>query len=274
MRILAISLLVLLAFTSGCKTTLSGPTSTPVPVVDQPVVPAHEIKPAEPTGPVRSMLGHSVRGAAIEASTFTFHRSDSAEVVLIFAGIHGDEPTSVVLADRLVELLSDPSFDSADVARTIVIIPRLSPDGLAAKTRVNANRVDLNRNFPATNWKESRRDRNWTGPSPLSEPESRILHDLVERLQPTRILSIHSIRAGRHGVNFDGPAQPLAELMARHNGYAVLPTMGYPTPGSFGSWAGIDKQIPVITLELPSNQPGEKAWLANREALLAFIRGR
>ena len=26
--------------------------------------------------------------------------------------------------------------------------------------------------------------------------------------------------------------------------------MGYPTPGSFGTWAGIEKEIPTITLEL------------------------
>jgi protein MpaA len=236
--------------------------------------PAHSIKPSRLPDSTPHALGRSVQGATIESRTFNFPQSASNDVVLLFAGIHGDEPTTAVVADRLVQLLDDASFDAKDFPRTVIVIPRMNPDGLAAKTRINANRVDLNRNFPASNWKQSPRDRNWNGPSPLSEPESRILHDLVEQLKPTRILALHSIRAGRHGVNFDGPAQPLAELMAGHNGYAVLPTMGYPTPGSFGSWAGIDRQIPVITLELPSNQPGEQAWLADREALLAFIRGR
>ena len=28
--------------------------------------------------------------------------------------------------------------------------------------------------------------------------------------------------------------------------YPVEPSIGYPTPGSFGTWAGIEKQIPTI----------------------------
>ncbi len=267
-------LLILTSSVLGCGSSFVPTQPAPSNLAPGAETPASEIKPAFPSRSVRTVLGRSARDVEIESFTFTFAESRSADVVLILAGIHGDEPTSVVQADRLVQLLGDSGFDSRDFPRTLVVIPRMNPDGLAAKTRVNAKRVDLNRNFPASNWRESRRDRNWTGPSPLSEPESRLLHDLVERLKPTRILSIHSIRAGRHGVNFDGPAHSLAELMARHNGYAVLPTMGYPTPGSFGSWAGIDKQIPVITLELPSNMPGDEAWSLNREALLAFIRGR
>ena len=27
-------------------------------------------------------------------------------------------------------------------------------------------------------------------------------------------------------------------------------SIGYPTPGSFGTWAGVEKKIPTITLEL------------------------
>lgn len=27
-------------------------------------------------------------------------------------------------------------------------------------------------------------------------------------------------------------------------------SIGYPTPGSFGTWAGVEKGIPTITLEL------------------------
>ena len=32
--------------------------------------------------------------------------------------------------------------------------------------------------------------------------------------------------------------------------YPVEENIGYPTPGSFGTWAGIEKEIPTITLEL------------------------
>ena len=80
-----------------------------------------------------------------------------------------------------------------------------------------------------------------------------------------------SVHSGLRCNNYDGPAEWLASLMSRFNGYPVRPTMGYPTPGSLGSWAGIDRKIPIVTLELPRNVDGETAWEQNRDALLAAI---
>jgi protein MpaA len=59
--------------------------------------------------------------------------------------------------------------------------------------------------------------------------------------------------------------------MSRYNQYPVTATMGYPTPGSLGSWAGIDRQIPIITLELPRQDAGPVAWEQNKNALIAAI---
>ena len=36
------------------------------------------------------------------------------------------------------------------------------------------------------------------------------------------------------------------------SGWPVRPQIGYPTPGSLGSWLGIDRGIPILTLELPA----------------------
>ena len=193
-------------------------------------------------------------------------------VILIFAGIHGNEPTTTVVAEKLVELLTAEPGLLNGVKSSLVIIPAMNPDGLERKRRTNARGVDLNRNFPAQNWKPTPRGMAWTGPSALSEPESTLLHGFVNEQKPKRILSIHSIARGRHGVNFDGPGLEIAQVMARENGYRVLETMGYPTPGSFGSWAGVDLQIPTITLELISAQPGVGAWEDNKKAILAFIQ--
>lgn len=222
---------------------------------------------SQPSG---ETIGRSVRGEPIILHRFLSSK-DSAPNVLIFAGIHGDEGTTVGVARKLVAELSR---GGAALGVNLYVIDLANPDGLKDRTRTNSRRVDLNRNFPAANWSSSQRtSRYWNGPEPLSEPESRTLHDLVLRLKPARILSLHSIKAGRHGVNYDGPAQALAERLAEFNGYSVLPTMGYPTPGSFGSWAGIDLKIPTITLELPSNVSSASAWTQNREALRAFIEG-
>ena len=88
-------------------------------------------------------------------------------------------------------------------------------------------------------------------------------------MRPRRILSIHSI-TGEPCNNFDGPAEPLARAMASANGYAVKEQIGYPTPGSLGSWAGGDLGIPVVTLELPVASRGAEAWQRNRSAILGI----
>lgn len=222
-----------------------------------------------PAAPRVSKLGTSVQGRPIEMITFG---PAVGRPVLIIGGTHsGTEPTSVYVAEQLAaHLRANPD----DATRPIAVIPNANPDALSAKTRGNANGVDVNRNFPAKNWKPVKNRSTTNGPAPSSEPESRAIQQAINSLNPEWIISIHSIARGKHGNNYDGPARWLAELMAAHNAYPVLETMGYPTPGSLGSWAGIDKQIPIITLELPREDAGTVAWTQNKKALLAAIASR
>lgn len=217
-------------------------------------------------GLVRELVGRSVQGREIHVT-----RMGSGEDVTLFFGVfHGDEPAGKYLLERLLEHLAGQPHLLED--RRLLVCPVLNPDGLAAGTRWNANGVDLNRNFPARNWSpEGKGDRYWGGPAPASEPETVVVMELLERFRPDRIVSIH---APLHNVNYDGPAQELARVMALHNGYPVEPDIGYPTPGSFGTFAGRERRIPTITLELPEG-PEERLWETNRRALLeAFLFGR
>ncbi len=214
-------------------------------------------------------IGRSVEERPIRAVTFS--GSSPSPRVLIFAGIHGDEWQTAEIAERLIEELSGEK--GAPPLGSVMIIPRLNPDGLYSRRRTNANGVDLNRNFPASNWAAGRRSaRYYPGPSPASEPETRALMAIVEQWRPDRILAIHVIGGRRYCNNFDGPASELAEVMAARNGYPVRPDMGYPTPGSFGSWSGRDRGIPTVTLELPAESDIDGLWQTNREAILAFAR--
>ena len=154
---------------------------------------------------------------------------------------------------------------------SVAVIPDANPDGLLRGIRTNKNLVDLNRNFPAGNWAKTRRSSFFGGDAPATEPETRVLISVVEQLKPARIVAVHSMAQPCN--NYDGPGEALATAMAAHNGYPVKSTIGYATPGSFGTWAGGDRQIPVITLELPSRGTTAASWKGNREALLTFISG-
>ncbi|MFZ2490659.1 MAG: murein tripeptide amidase MpaA, partial [Thermoanaerobaculia bacterium] len=39
--------------------------------------------------------------------------------------------------------------------------------------------------------------------------------------------------------------------LAATTGLPLQPSIGYPTPGSLGSYAGVERRIPIVTLELP-----------------------
>lgn len=211
-------------------------------------------------------LGRSVRGVPLVLEIF----GDGPNRVFIFGGIHGDEPFSAVLARKLVQYLRVQP--DAVAGRTVGILAEANPDGLAANRRFNASGVDLNRNFPARNWRQAGGKRAQHGPRPASEPETRAIMRAMEIIRPERIVSIHSARYSGQCNNYDGPARELAELMAGANRYPVKASMGYSTPGSFGSWAGIDRGIPIITLELPGGRSGTRCWRENGAALLAFIQ--
>lgn len=264
-----------LAFlTAGCmREQLICPEPRPsAPVVLQPAAPPpppapQAVRPA-PLAVRTVELGHSVNGTPLTMQVF----GDGPEVLFIFGGIHGSEPTSAALARRFADYLH--RHPELCAGRTLAIYAAANPDGLARGTYGNARHVNLNRNFPAGNWTlagQGRRGSLSNGGHPASEPETQALLRAMKMLRPERIVSIHSIQRGRHCNNYDGPARELAERMARHNGYPVKASIGYPTPGSFGSWAGRDQGIPTITLELPRDADAETCWRENRDALIAFV---
>ena len=222
-------------------------------------------KSTETAQPRVIVIGSSWKGVPIEMHIY----GDDTRPLLIFAAIHGDEPNTAGVAKRLVEHLN--SHPDAVQGRGVAVISVANPDGLALKARGNSRAVDVNRNFPARNWLPSEKGRYHGGTQHSSEPETLALIKAIELLDPRGIVSLHCIRRGRHGNNFDGPGEDLAKLLATRNGYRVLKTIGYPTPGSFGSWAGVDRAIPTVTLELPSDLDSESAWRENREALLDAI---
>ncbi len=162
--------------------------------------------------------------------------------VIVIGVFHGDEPQG----DYLIR-----KYFSINLATNLLLIPCLNKSGMLNNKRVNSNGVDLNRNFPTKNWVSG--DINgdyYGGQNPASELETRFLISIIEKFNPKAILTIHS---PYRLVNYDGDAKELADKIASIMEYPVEENIGYPTPGSFGTWAGIENHIPTITLELDEN---------------------
>ena len=158
--------------------------------------------------------------------------------VLVIGCFHGDEPQGKYLIDEYIKSVKGTN---------LAFIDCLNEYGYLNNCRVNKNGVDLNRNFPTKNWKLSPKNEFFGGLSAGSEDETKFVIDIVNKLNPKLILTLH---APYKIVNFDGDALEISNKISKIIGYPVEPSIGYPTPGSFGTWAGIEKGIPTITLEL------------------------
>ncbi len=198
-------------------------------------------------------LGRSVKGVPLWSTDITPPADAPAPLrVLVLGGIHADEEASVIL-------VMDWIARARQAGRPVHwrMAPLVNPDGffLPARTRVNANGVDLNRNFATRQWSEearnywiktTRRDpRRFPGPAALSEPESRWVHEQIASFKPNLIVSVHA----PYGVlDFDGPPPPPSRL-----GNLMLDQVGI-YPGSLGNYGGIVLGMPVMTIELRNSK--------------------
>lgn len=165
---------------------------------------------------------------------------------LVIGVFHGDEPIG---KDILEKYLQNGTNEN------LLIIPCLNPDGMALNTRQNSNKVDLNRNFPTKNWvKTSIGEDYYGGETPESEAETKFIMQVIKEFAPKQIITIHT---PYKIVNYDGgkEAKKLALKIAKVLDYETEEDIGYPTPGSFGTYYGKERNIPVITIELDENEP-------------------
>jgi protein MpaA len=193
-------------------------------------------------------LGQSVEGRAIRGR----RHGRPGPALLVFGGIHGDEPASV---EALIELAfrlqghEQGHRDDGAGRGPVWLVPAVNPDGVARGSKNSAHDVDLNRNFPARSFVTAHAPRYFPGPAPLSEPETRVIADLLAREPIAAVVAVHAPFAC---INYDGPAADWAEAVAAACGWPARADIGYPTPGSLGSWLGIDRGLPVLTVELPA----------------------
>jgi protein MpaA len=130
------------------------------------------------------VIGESVTGQEIQACQIAGSTVDSNNAVLVIGTIHGDEPDGIRVVD---ELLTERVPEGTE----IWVIRDGNPDGSELHTRRNANKVDINRNFPIKWLASDPSLRTYSGPSPASEPETIALMNAVQKIKPTRIVVFH-----------------------------------------------------------------------------------
>jgi len=216
---------------------------------------------------LRSKNGHPLIYAAFGRGT---------ETTLILGGVHANELTPMHLAFRAARYLDEhPGTLNSDVRA--IIAPLVNPDGFLRTnpTRTNADGIDLNRNLFTLDWYDKahrlwsgRRHRvlaHFPGYFPNSEVETIFQIRLIDRFHPDKILSIH---APLGFLDYDGPGAgqlphpTRTEVKARRlvkaiseksKNYKVEDYTFY--PGSLGNYAGNERHIPTVTLELETTQP-------------------
>jgi len=203
--------------------------------------------------------GKSVRQRDIN---YTVHGSGK-NVTLVIAGIHGDEKAGVVIAHKLDSFLAERPYSV--IGRTVVILPIANPDGYIKNTRFNARNIDINRNFATFN----RIDNEVNGRGGMTEPESIALAKIINTYNPSKIISLHSTLAC---IDYDGPSEVVARRMSKK---CSLPVKKLGSrPGSLGSYAGLEKKIPMVTVEFTAKDEkldADRLWAKYEKAILAGI---
>ena len=203
---------------------------------------------------------------------------DGEETTLVMSAVHPDEMTPVPMGFRFAKFLqANPSVVSK--GNKVIVLPLVNPDGFfrSHPTRTNANGVDCNRNFFTIDWYaksklmwQSGRKRSlphFPGYFPNSEIETFFQIQMIEAFQPDKILSIH---APLGFLDYDGPGdrkpkqmtqvdeqarQLVHAISKKTDNYRVVDYSFY--PGSLGNYAGNERKIPTVTLELQTTDAGK-----------------
>jgi Zinc carboxypeptidase len=222
-------------------------------------------------------VGHSVQGRPI-----LFYRfGNGPRTRLLVGGIHGGyEFNTVRLMSRTVEYMhTHPAEVPADV--TLFVVPNLNPDGSVAGTdringRLNANKVDLNRNWDYDWRAEAFHGRNLVsgGTRPFSEPETEAMRRFIADNGIEAVIFYHSaFDAVFAGVNVTRThTLSLARQMSKVTGYKLRldGVPGQVTTGDAIDYLSNATCVTAIEIELITRDDIE--WERNLRGIRFFLR--
>lgn len=226
----------------------------------------------------QTILGYSVHGRPIHC----LQGGRGSRRVLLCAAFHGSEWITERLLQRFWACFLQRQ-DWQNAAR-IWAVPCVNPDGTALSSgqaapweleqaqaisggfpgfpqtwKANARGVDLNLNFPAK-WEEAvickglsgPAPQNWPGPAPLSEPESRLMASLADRVRPHVLVTLHAQGEEiywQFGSIKPTGAEAMGREMERCSGYRLTEVPTESSRAGYKDWFIQKYQRPGFTVE-------------------------
>lgn len=240
-------------------------------------------------------IGKSTKGRDLWVMKVSRNASvdDNRPEFKYIANMHGDEIVGRELMLKLIKDLVTNDQTDAEVTKLldsvqIYIMPSMNPDGAAARTRWNAQNIDLNRDFPDKTTSDN-----------ANTPDGRATEtQLVMKWQATRNFKLSAnFHGGAEVVNYPWdaipqthPAEPFLKMIcleyAKNAPYIAASTSfengitngyaWYEVLGGMQDWSDNYYRDLQITIELsdnkwPSYSKVDYYWKQNRKAMLTFI---
>lgn len=222
------------------------------------------------------LVGYSEKGRGIYAYIF----GTGSERVMFTGATHGDEPSSKYILDSLISDLN-ASYNNIPSAKQVIVVPNINPDGISAGTRTNSAGIDLNRNFPANNWKEDvvmpdgSLNEGGGGEEPLDQPESAAIANYTLAKAPSLVVNYHAT-GGLSISNGSGNSVSRAKTYASYVGYTYMTSQAsnsvfsHDTTGAYSDWLHDKAGIPAVLIELWSYSGNE--FGTHKSAMWEMIR--
>ena len=174
-------------------------------------------------------VGTSFEGRSI----YAYYFGTGSKKIVFFGSMHGTESnTQTLLTKWINELETNNTRIPSD--KTVIVIPTFNPDGIANRTRFNANGVDLNRNFESSSWTSgtyflSNYYPLGGGATTFSEPETLAIKNVILNQSPYLAISYHS------AAGYVIPSNTAYGISMAHT-YSDMSGYSYVSPGASGAF--------------------------------------